>query len=661
MVRLASPLPLVPLSYSTSNTNHVMEDIEQKLRKIKDGRDNSTTVKQYLGLCLRTSARKGRADIFRRLLPMEGLDVNDTDVKGITAMMYACQNGSDEIVKIMLENHKFDPTLRDQNNNGLLNFAVKNQKLPIVNLLLADRRVSSSINIGNNAGSTPLILACDDGDLEMVEKLLSLQNVDINAADNNGDSPLLHAVIGGLHDIVSKLLENPKIEVNKPNGNGDTSLMCAANEGFSNIVESLLQRKDIDVNMSNVDGFTSLMCASDKGFEGIVKSLLSHPDIDINREVKILIPEFMTLSFSLLSVQDAGGDSALVWAVDKNHSRVVNMLLDRQDLEPSQKHVAVVTCHLTQTGLPNLSDVCFAIINALENNRPKVGLWLLQQRIMRIEEAGTFSKHIENILILAVRMGAVTIVDYLVKHSGVDVNILDNSEPLLVVAADRRHQPSTRGYVDIVRSLISRSCDVNRKGSLGNTALARACDRGNHAIVAVLLSHPEIDVNTVGEEDLTPLLCAARGGHKAVVDLLLERKEIKVNLRGSADIQEIRGKSALIWAGEMGHRDIVKRLVEHPDVEINMKDEDGYTGLIWAADNGHLDALTEFLEHPKIDVNAVDLDGHSALTWAADRGHTSIVQLLLEHKDLDVNVRDFEGFSPLICAANQGHRSVVKL
>ena len=32
-------------------------------------------------------------------------------------------------------------------------------------------------------------------------------------------------------------------------------------------------------------------------------------------------------------MQDAGGDNALVWALDKKHSRVVNMLLDRQDLE----------------------------------------------------------------------------------------------------------------------------------------------------------------------------------------------------------------------------------------------------------------------------------------------------------------------------------------
>ena len=338
---------------------------------------------------------------------------------------------------------------------------------------------------------------------------------------------------------------------------------------------------------------------------------------------------------------------------------MVDLLLDQSMLELSQKHLAAVTSHLTQSGLYKLADVGLAVTNALENRRPKTGLWLLRQKIKDLEEAGNCKELIENILITAVRRGAGAVVDCLVTHSSVNVNILDQEEPLLIRAADTK--PSAAGYVDVVRSLISKSCQVNVKGSSGNTALARACDRGNEAMVAVLLSHPEVEVNTAGEDDLTPLLLAARAGNKAVVDLLLAREEIQVNIKGAAENPDIRGKSALILAGEMGHQDIVRSLVEHPGVDVNMKDEDGYTGLIWAADNGHLEAVRAFLSHQDIDVNAVDLDGHSALTWAADGAHTPIVSLLLDRSDLDVNVRDNDGFSPLICSVNQGHRKVVKL
>ena len=301
MGRLSSPEvsdpPLVPLALSVV-TNHVMEEITEKLKKIKEGRDTSTTVTQHLGLCLRTAARKARPEIFHQLLHMEGLDVNDVDVKGISAMMYACQSGCEEIVKVMLQNNMFDPSLKDNNGNGLLHYAIKNHHLHIVELLLADQRVAQVISGRNNSGISPLILACTDGFLEIAQKLLSFPSVEVNSADDNGDSPLLHAVNGGFDEVVAYLLDNPGIQVDQANDNGDTALMCAANKGSINIVKNLLKRKDIKVNSSNTDGYTSLVCAADKGFVNIVKLLLSHKDIDIN-------------------FKDSGGDSALDWAVDK--------------------------------------------------------------------------------------------------------------------------------------------------------------------------------------------------------------------------------------------------------------------------------------------------------------------------------------------------------
>ena len=270
-----------------ATTNKVMEEIKEKVKRIKEGRDTSTTVTQHLGLCLRTAARKARPDIFHRLLHMEGLDVNEVDVKGISAMMYACQSGCEELVKAMLKNNMFEPSLKDKNGNGLLHYAVKNHHLNIVELLLADQRVAQVLSSRNNSGISPLILACADGFLDIAQKLLSFPSVEVNSADDNGASPLLHAVNRGFEEVVACLLEDPNIKVNQANENGDTPLMCAANEGSINIVEKLLKRKDINVNSSNIDGYTSLMCAADKGFEKIVKLLLSHRDININLKVNI--------------------------------------------------------------------------------------------------------------------------------------------------------------------------------------------------------------------------------------------------------------------------------------------------------------------------------------------------------------------------------------
>ena len=197
-------------------------------------------------------------------------------------------------------------------------------------------------------------------------------------------------------------------------------------------------------------------------------------------------------------MQDSGGDSALSWAVDKNHRHVVDMLVSREDLEPSHKHVAAVTSHLTQSVHNTLADVGQAVLAALDTLRPKLGLWLLKQKLKDLEEA----ELIEKILVMAVRKCAEAIVDFLVQHSSVNLNVLDEDEPLLIRAANRKVHSSTAGYVDIVRSLISStSCDVNVTGISGKTALFVACEYGNQAMVAVLLSHTDTRAGVASSDD----------------------------------------------------------------------------------------------------------------------------------------------------------------
>ena len=188
--------------------------------------------------------------------------------------------------------------------------------------------------------------------------------------------------------------------------------------------------------------------------------------------------------------------------MDHNHRRVVDMLLDHEMLELSLTHVNALNIHLTQSDINNLGSVGQAVIAALENLRPKVGLWLLKQRLLAIEQSGNYTELMEKILVTAVRRGAAAIVDFLVKHSSVNVNILDQNEPLLIRAANRKVHSSTAGYVDIVRSLISStSCDVNVKGISGKTALAIACEQGNQAMVAVLLSHTDTRAGVASSDD----------------------------------------------------------------------------------------------------------------------------------------------------------------
>ena len=629
--------PLIPVARGVPANpalDHVMEEINRRLKNIREGNDDdpTQTPSTYLGHCLRLVAKKNKMKFFQLLSQYEDLDVNQTDYKGSTALMVACQSGSDDIVRLMLANPSYETNLGDRSGNSCLHYAIKNNKSSVVDLLLADPRISArASDNGNENGTTPLMMACMDGFVEIAEKLLLCSNVDINCADKRGDTPLLHATVGGFSALVSRLLEVPDIKINQANKNGDTALMCAANDGHTEIVARLLQCRDLKVNSSNVDMYTSLMCACDKGNMDVVQLLINHPDIDIN-------------------LKDEGGDTALVWALDKNHMDVVEMLTKVESLEGNDINVIALTGCLN--GSPAKSkDVLEAVTRSLQMGKPRVGLWLLKHRLKMIEDANMTL--LEHLLIQAVREELKDIAVYLVENSRVDLNVGDKNDALIILASNGKSEAS----VEIVKALVrSGRCNLNSVGSNGNTALLRACDNGNQEIALALLSKPETEINVIGEGE-TALTCAARRGMISVVEILLERDGLEINHRGKS---AVKGKSALIWAGEEGHQDIIRLLAKHDKLEVNMMDEDGYTALIWAADNGHLEAVRELLKHPAIDVNCVDLDGHSALTWAADKGHTELVKLLLG-RDLNVNVRDNEGYTPLICAAQMARIDVVDL
>ena len=130
----------------------------------------------------------------------------------------------------------------------------------------------ADVNAKNENGSTPLILALDNGFKEVAELLIA-KGVEVNIQNNNGDTALILAASWGHTEIVNSLLAK-SAEVNVRNKDGDTALMCAARQGHTEIVNSLLA-KGPDVNVKNNNGATALTLASDKGHKEIVDSLLA--------------------------------------------------------------------------------------------------------------------------------------------------------------------------------------------------------------------------------------------------------------------------------------------------------------------------------------------------------------------------------------------------
>ena len=183
---------------------------------------------------------------------------------------------------------------------------------------------------------------------------------------------------------------------------------------------------------------------------------------------------------------------------------------------------------------------------------------------------------------------------------------------------------SSHGWVDVVRSLIHRSADLN----------AKCQDRVDHLIYVMW----------------TPLHVAIQKEHRDIVLLLLE---------GGADSETLnsRNETALYFASSRGCDDIVRQLISHgADLNAECQGSVGlninvtWTALHLASYKGKAAITRTLLEHGA-NPNAPDTKGATALHLAI-RGSGKVidVELLLEY-GANADVRDKKGWTPLHEAA----------
>ncbi|KAJ8730108.1 hypothetical protein PYW07_017146 [Mythimna separata] len=145
--------------------------------------------------------------------------------------------------------------------------------------------------------------------------------------------------------------------------------------------------------------------------------------------------------------------------------------------------------------------------------------------------------------------GNENLVDYLLDL-GSPVDPLDDtsSTPLML--------SSSAGRVEVVKLLLSKGADVNKKTSVRDqSSLHYACSKG-HLEVAKLLINADANVNGADYLGATPLHRAAAQGRAAIVELLLNAPQIKV------DVCDSTGSTPLHLACEEGREQVACMLVK---------------------------------------------------------------------------------------------------
>ncbi|KAJ8270986.1 hypothetical protein GJAV_G00121490 [Gymnothorax javanicus] len=344
-------------------------------------------------------------------------------------------------------------------------------------------------------GQTPLMLAAEQGSLEIVQELIR-RGANVNLDDVDCWSALISASKEGHVEIVKELLENSAYIEHRDMG-GWTALMWAAYKGRVEVATVLLQNGANPNTTGQLYSVYPIIWAAGRGHAEIVRLLLHHG--------------------AKVNCSDKYGTTPLIWAARKGHYDCVMHLLENG-------------ADVDQEGANSMT----ALIVAVKGGFTEV----VKELLKRNPNVNMTDKDGNTALMIAAKEGYTEIVEDLLD-AGTYVNIPDRSGDTVLIGAVRG------GHVEIVRALLHKYADIDIRGQDNKTALYWAVEKGNATMVRdILQCNPETETCTKDGE--SPLIKATKMRNIEIVELLLDKgaKVSAVDKKGDTPLHiAIRGRS----------------------------------------------------------------------------------------------------------------------
>lgn len=222
---------VVDVLMSHLKQNNLLDDevINRALKvALKEGKTDSAKAILKHGVKLDPNwllefAREDNTKALETLLNL-GVDVNNQNENGVTALHNACRHGKIKAVYLLLSRGaKVDLATKDGNSKPL-DYARIGGYHKIVELLQAkELQKQQSSSSSTRHEPTALHKAIVKGDVEAVQKLV-VAKADLNFKDENGYTPVMTACIKHCHKALKILIDN-KADLNLRDMNGCTALM----------------------------------------------------------------------------------------------------------------------------------------------------------------------------------------------------------------------------------------------------------------------------------------------------------------------------------------------------------------------------------------------------------------------------------------------------
>jgi ankyrin repeat protein len=541
----------------------------------------------------------------------------------------------------------------------------------------------ANINNTNNDNENALIIASKNGNLEVIDLLLSRQ-IDFNHVKNNGDSALTIACKQQNLEIVNRLLAIEGIDVDPVNNEGDTPFLIACQNNYITIIDALLKFKDlINVNVKNIkDDFPLYYAVSfsneelikfllekkanmyeEKGYGRYTPFLLACSSLSKEKYMKLFIDHGIDINRP-----NSIGLYPLIQACKSNKINAVKILL-QHGANPN------LVCDYSTP----LIDACMKndidIVKELLNYGADVNLKSNNDMTAIIHLVNSDQMKKNSMIRLLIEYGAdIFIKDisgngllYILKNS----NKIDKEKvyETLVTAMKNFDEcyydndissfiETYDDYTTVMATLHPNGDNIEEftKRQLEH-AFLQACIFSNSYYAELFLQKcPEIDVNLRETNGDTPLIIAIQLGNSYLIEVLL---------RYHADptiVSECHNTALFVAISCYSrHNDlaIIRALLEHGS-NPNEICQCSQTALMMACRNELLDVVALLLQY-HVDPNVRNSEGHSALSIACMYGNHQIVKLLLDTENINIDNQTNLGDTPLMIACENAFGSVVSL
>ncbi|KAG8176485.1 hypothetical protein JTE90_017540 [Oedothorax gibbosus] len=463
-----------------------------------------------------------------------------------TPLLLASKLGKLEVVKELLNQPGINVNEKDKNGQSALHHSICKGHLQVVNTLLKAPGVMVNEKDGLH-GFTPLHMAIEYHHFDAVEALLTHPDTDIDAKDDCGQAPLYTAAFHGDMKVVEMLLQGGADTYAKTD-QGFSVVYYPAKHGHSRLVEVIVNHRkrikahgeDRDARKKQIDvlrqrkhraRFNKINKITDEEVNELHFQLLKAAE---NGDLK-KVDELLSDPRTNVNCRDRYRNTPLHLSARKGYVQLVKRLLQVKDIDvnANNKDDTKSDYPLHTGDIPNRAD----------------------------SDIGKTPLH------LAVDEKHVEVVRLLLDHPKIDVNAKDKYGEFPLWLAVENNDEITVGM--LLNHLV---IDVNARYIFHDhlTALHDATDKENEEIVRLLLKHPKIDVNAKEKHrNFTPLNVAVRRNAVEVVKAILEHKRVDVNatdkmlrtpLHHAAEQGNSRLLSLLIKSnGRMFSRDIINK------------------------------------------------------------------------------------------------------